>query len=314
MQPRAAMGRVVLVAILFAAVAGPRLAAPGPMRAAECDLQVIPAGGSASDGPVTVRAYEAFTVVGSGFPPSTELEIEVNTSQILHEVGKIWRPTTDAEGSFVQTGVFIWNDGDDQGFVAPYDGWPCSDHVWLSITPGHPFTDVFGEGGYFHWRWEREIAWLWQSGITSGCAPTRYCPDDSVTRAQMASFLARALDLPAASHDHFTDDDASSHEADIDRLAEARITVGCGGTRFCPEGTVTREQMASFLARGLELPAATRDHFIDDETSKHEADIDRMAEAGITVGCGSTRFCPKGVVTREQMAAFLFRALYPSGG
>jgi hypothetical protein len=45
----------------------------------------------------------------------------------------------------------------------------------------------------------------------------------------MASFLARALNLPAATADFFTDDAGSIHEADINRIAEAGITTGLGG-------------------------------------------------------------------------------------
>ena len=39
------------------------------------------------------------------------------------------------------------------------------------------------------------IAAVARAGITKGCAPDRYCPDQAVDRAQMASFLVRALDL-----------------------------------------------------------------------------------------------------------------------
>jgi hypothetical protein len=67
--------------------------------------------------------------------------------------------------------------------------------------------------------------------------------------------------------------------------------------------------MASFLARALGLPAATHDYFPDDAGSVHEADINRVAAAGITNGCGAGLYCGAGVVTREQMAAFLYRAL-----
>ena len=67
----------------------------------------------------------------------------------------------------------------------------------------------------------------------------------------MASFLSRALDLPATLSDSFGDDEASSHEAAINRLAAAGITSGCGPGRFCPDGIVTRGQMAAFLRRGL---------------------------------------------------------------
>jgi len=66
--------------------------------------------------------------------------------------------------------------------------------------------------------------------------------------------------------------------------------------------------MAAFLARGLDLPPATRDFFSDDGSSVHEADINRVAQAGITSGCDGTHFCPTAAVTRAQMASFLGRA------
>jgi hypothetical protein len=161
---------------------------------------------------------------------------------------------------------------------------------------GHPF--------------ENDIWWLQDAGLTTGCGVEwSYCPDDAVTREQMASFLVRALKLPATSTDFFTDDEFSRHESDINRAAAAGVTTGCGGGRYCPRQTVTREQMASFLARALKLPVTISDFFTDDETSIHEADINRAAAAGITTGCGGGRYCPKSAVTRGQMAAFLRRAL-----
>jgi hypothetical protein len=149
------------------------------------------------------------------------------------------------------------------------------------------------------------------AGITSGCAANRYCPNNPVTRGQMASFIDRAFDLPATSNDFFIDDEGSTHEDAINRLAEAGITLGCGGTSFCPTSSVSREQMASFLRRALNLGPASRDFFTDDTGSIHEDDINRVAEASITLGCGGTSFCPGSPVSREQMAAFLYRALGP---
>ena len=81
-----------------------------------------------------------------------------------------------------------------------------------------------------------------------------------------------------------------------------------------PNSTVTREQMASFLARALHLPAATQDFFSDDESSPHEADINRLAAAGITGGCATNRFCPPRTSTRAQMASFLVRRAFSSAG
>lgn len=164
------------------------------------------------------------------------------------------------------------------------------------------FTDI-GSSAF-----RNDIAWLVDAGITHGCDTSRYCPGDTVTREQMASFLGRATHAAAAHRDWFVDDNSSSHEADINRVASAGITHGCAADLFCPHGDVTREQMASFLARALDLPPATRDWFSDDRGSIHESAINQLAEAGITGGCAPGRFCPDATVTREQMAAFLHRA------
>ena len=163
-------------------------------------------------------------------------------------------------------------------------------------------------------RWSTfadEIQWLYDAGITTGCAVERFCPDDPVRREQIATFLTRALDLPPASTDFFVDDETSTHEAAINAVAQAGITTGCASDQFCPKEVVTRAQMAAFLARALDLPGATIDHFDDDDGHPREADINRLAEAGITNGCGPAAFCPNVPLTRGQAAAFLYRAFGP---
>ncbi len=114
---------------------------------------------------------------------------------------------------------------------------------------------------------------------------------------------------PPAGHGlPFNDIAHSPFASDIVWLSQSGITTGCSAQSFCPGGAVTRGQMASFLARALKLPATTRDFFDDDERSIHERDINRLAAAGITGGCGSDNYCPSEAVSREQMAAFLHRA------
>jgi hypothetical protein len=155
----------------------------------------------------------------------------------------------------------------------------------------------------------KDIKWLFVEGITSGCSADAFCPDGRVTRGQMATFLARALNLPPTATDYFTDDETNKHEQTINRLRAAGITFGCTATRFCPDGIVTRGQMASFLVRAFDLPTTGTDYFTDDETNKHEANINRLRASGITFGCSATTFCPNGQVTRGQMSAFLHRAI-----
>lgn len=100
----------------------------------------------------------------------------------------------------------------------------------------------------------QDIGALAASGITRGCNPPindRFCPDDPVTRGQMAAFLTRALGLESASSP-FSDDDGSVFEADIAALAASGITRGCNppaNDHFCAGDPVTRAQMAAFLHR-----------------------------------------------------------------
>lgn len=116
------------------------------------------------------------------------------------------------------------------------------------------FTDDDGH------LFEEPINAIAEAGITNGCGDgTVYCPDHAVTRGEMAAFLRRAGDMSATDEDHFADDEDSVFEEDIDAIAAAGITAGCNppdNTRFCPEGTTTRAQMASFMGRLLDLEPA----------------------------------------------------------
>ncbi|MCH7667835.1 MAG: S-layer homology domain-containing protein [Acidobacteria bacterium] len=180
---------------------------------------------------------------------------------------------------------------------------------YAGAAPAPTFTDTAGS---VH---EANIEWIAAQGITFGCNPpdnTNFCPGESVTRGQMAAFLNRALDLPPATTDHFNDDNTSIFESDINALAKAGITMGCGESSFCPQDTVTRGQMAAFLARAFNLQTASTDYFNDDDTSIFETDINRIRLVGITVGCNpptNNQFCPDDPVTRAQLATFLHRAI-----
>jgi hypothetical protein len=135
-----------------------------------------------------------------------------------------------------------------------------------------------------------------------------------VALALLASTIPIIAPAPTAAATPFTDISNSGFKADIDWAYNSGITGGCSATRFCPKGLVTREQIASFLARMFQLPAATQDYFDDDNRSPHEADINRVAAAGVALGCASGRYCPRAVVEREQMASFIVRAARFSAG
>ncbi len=77
----------------------------------------------------------------------------------------------------------------------------------------------------------------------------------------LAVTAAGAQELPPGGT--FTDDDGNAHEGNIEAIAAIGVTAGCGGTRYCPELDVTREQMASFLARAFHLATGGGDRFTD---------------------------------------------------
>ena len=183
--------------------------------------------------------------------------------------------------------------------------------VWI-----YPYFDDVPDASLFF----DHVVWLAVEGITYGCNPpanTLFCPTDYVTRGQMAAFLVRARGYTAGTGaDLFIDDNGSVFEVSIDRLGTSGVTKGCNpprNDRFCPESYVTRGQMAAFLARAFALPdLGMHDLFVDDNDSIFAASIDKLGATGVSKGCNpphNDQFCPNQYVTRQQMAAFISRAM-----
>lgn len=127
----------------------------------------------------------------------------------------------------------------------------------FDLTEGADVDAFVDDEGLSH---EADINRLAYSGITQGCAGDQFCPKNPVSRGEMASFLARAIPLTdGAGDNYFRDDDGTTHEANIDRIAAAAITNGCDFWRFCPTASVTRGEMAAFLHRVVE-PIAVPPH------------------------------------------------------
>jgi hypothetical protein len=195
--------------------------------------------------------------------------------------------------------------------------WFLADGVACGGTgSGALFGDIAGS------PFAAEITWVAQQGITAGCkaAPgALFCPNEFVTRGQMAAFLVRAEGyVDNGGGNLFVDDNGSIFEDFIDKLATAGVTLGCQpppNALFCPNGLVTRAEMAAFLVRALDLRAGVGANlFVDDDGSPFEEYIDQLASSGITLGCKpppNALFCPNEFITRGQMAAFLFRAYSP---
>jgi uncharacterized repeat protein (TIGR02543 family) len=180
-------------------------------------------------------------------------------------------------------------------------------------------TSTFADVPTTYWAW-RHIEAIYMAGITGGCgtAPLIYCPTAPVTRAQMAVFILKAkygaaYVPPDATGTIFLDVPANHWAGKwIEALAAEGITTGCGNNNYCPNAAVTRDQMAVFLLRGkygntyAPPPVGDSTGFGDVPPNYWAAAwIKELAAQGITGGCGNGNYCPKAVVTRDQMAVFL---------
>ncbi|HEX2224524.1 MAG TPA: S-layer homology domain-containing protein [Thermoanaerobaculia bacterium] len=125
----------------------------------------------------------------------------------------------------------------------------CGAPIFNDVPCSNPFAP-----------WINELA---VRGISGGCGGGSYCPGGPVTREQMAVFLLLAAEgsgfsPPACASPAFADVPCSSPFAPwVNELAARGITGGCGGGNFCPQGSVTREQMAVFLSTAFSLPVPT---------------------------------------------------------
>ena len=284
-QPRTAVGRTAAGEVLMVTIDGRR--SGWSVGATLRDLQGIM---------LSLGARDAVNLDGGGSTTMTKGESIVN------------RPSET--GRSVASGLFVYT----QTPPAPRDlGAACPD----GQVPSAGFTDTDGS---VHASAIDCLAW-W--AVTQGTSATEYSPADSVTRAQMASFLARFIDnaaergdangLAAEATNTFSDVRSDNpHAQAIARLADADVVQGRGDGTYDPSGRVTRDQMASFIRRALEhasgrsLPEA-RDTFIDDNGLVHEESIDRLAGIGVASGVGGFDYRPRADVRRDAMASLLMR-------
>ncbi len=182
-----------------------------------------------------------------------------------------------------------------------------------SSTPSGAFTDVAADSPH-----RRAIDCVAHRGIAQGTSLGRFSPDGTVTRAQMASFVARMItagggSLPASPPNAFDDDGGSVHERAINQLAALGVVQGVGARSYGPQRPVDRAQVATILARavgrlGVTLASSPEDRFTDDTGSVHETAINQLAAEGVVAG-SNAKYQPSATTRRDQMASFVARAL-----
>ena len=241
--------------------------------------------------------------------------------------------TQTAEADAIAEGIVSYLTTDDPG--SGYNGTVTTSRRLYSGGPGgcvDPPLDAASAGGSLtesryadvvggvHRPAIDEVAEL---GLLAGtdCGPGLFCPHAPIQRWMMAVWLVRVLDAeepepPAATR--FEDVDSGRWWAPhVERLAALGITQGCEvqPARFCPHGTVTRAEMASFLVRAFNLADGPAAGYVDTIDDPHAINIDALTAAGITHGCSANpaRFCPHQATSRAQTASLLKRALDQAG-
>ncbi len=193
---------------------------------------------------------------------------------------------------------------------------PTSTVETWKLHVGESFPDVPTSEQFYKF-----IENLFHNGVTGGCGGGNYCPDSSVTRAQMAVFLLKGehgsgYTPPPCSTTVFADEPCPGglFVDWVNQLASESITGGCGGGNYCPTNPVTRGQMSAFLLKGQHggsyvPPACSATVFADVVCpgAQFVNFINQLAAEGITGGCGGGDYCPGNPNTRGQMAVFLVK-------
>jgi hypothetical protein len=287
------------VTLPVSATAGARFAATATDPAgntSEISQRIVfslaPAAGAAAGGTSIVISGSDFlagAAVSIGGQPASGVNVGSFTSITA---------TTPALAAGTANDVVVSNTDGTVGRFAR--GWVAD---FLDVPPGHLFHNF--------------VATLVGNAITAGVGGGLYGVNDDTLRQQMAVFLLKARHglcyTPPPCSGAFADVPCPSQFANwIEALAAEGITAGCGGSNYCPQNPVRRDQMAVFLLKAEHgsgySPPPCSGTFADVPCPSLFANwIEQLAAESITGGCGGGNYCPSDPNTRGQMAVFIVK-------
>ena len=176
--------------------------------------------------------------------------------------------------------------------------------------PAQRFKDVYPTDQFY-----TEIEWLASTGITTGWPDNTYRPQNNIERGAMAAFFYRMAGSPRVMMPYrspFKDVDASyPFYKEIVWMYQQGITTGYPDGTFRPNDSVSREAMAAFFyrqARDYRFYAPRHTSFIDvNGDNLFYTEISWLADRGISRGWDDRTYRPGQAITRDAMAAFLYR-------
>ena len=176
--------------------------------------------------------------------------------------------------------------------------------------PAQRFKDVYPTDQFY-----TEIEWLASTGITTGWPDNTYRPQNNIERGAMAAFFYRMAGSPRVMMPYrspFKDVDASyPFYKEIVWMYQQGITTGYPDGTFRPNDSVSREAMAAFFyrqARDYRFYAPRHTSFVDvNGDNLFYTEISWLADRGISRGWDDRTYRPGQAITRDAMAAFLYR-------
>ena len=243
--------------------------------------------GEAVKAPVEVQATK-----NSSTAPVVKVNLPRNSGETKVEI-----PVSNVKPGTVA--VLVHPDGTEEILK---DSIPTEDGIQLTVNDGATVKIVDNSKDFAdtrdHWA-KDEIDFVSARGLVNGMSATIYAPNNSTTRAQLWTILARQND---------TDLSGGANWYEKAQLWSKDKGISDGTN---PNGTINRAQMVTMLWRTMGQPAATdKVSFADVPAGSYYAQAVAWAvESGITTGVGSGKFNPTGTCTRAQIAAFLARSM-----
>jgi hypothetical protein len=202
-------------------------------------------------------------------------------------------------------------------WVITYPGWNIDDiAIW-----GAPITVLFDDVGPTHWAFD-EVQACYRAGIVSGFTDVLYCPEWTVSRAQMAVFISRALaggdgGVPPGPPQATFNDVPTDHWAYkyVEYCVAHGVVQGFDPVTYGPTAPVSRGAMTVFISRAVSggdasVPAGPPQATFNDVPTDHWAYkyVEYCVAKGIVRGYDPVTYGPTVVVSRGQMAVYITRA------
>ena len=256
-------------------------------RVSEKAVETAKKNGEAVTAPVEVKATR-----DSDTAPTVKVELPKNAGETKVEI-----PVSNVRPGTVA--VLVKADGTEEILK---NSIPTEDGIQLTVD-GNATVKIIDNSKNFidtrnHWA-EDEIDFVSARGLVNGMSDTIYAPNNSTTRAQLWTILARQADADLTGG-------ATWYEKAQNWAKDKGVSDGAN-----PNAAINRAQMVTMLWRAMGQPAAgSPANFIDVPADAYYANaVSWAVENGITTGVGNGRFDPTATCTRAQIAAFLMRSM-----